>query len=314
MIERIGGRACLAAGATLVCRLLLGAGTAMAQTQTGVGVPAKGHGSATLSLQRVRLGGEFEAAGEFTHRSLLLELDYGLTDRIALTAWLPYKSNRYIGNRPHNPAQLLNPHGETLRDDGLYHSGWADWGLGLRWLWRTEPVAIAPFMSFHNRINDYPIYSIAAFGTQQWRLDLGANAGGRLPGWVRNLYWQLGYAYSRMEKTRPSDAPARRVNHSIVNAELGWLATPELSFSLNWRYRKTHDGLRPPQDFNFRFNTDLWYHHDQLFPLEQSVATLGMSYRLNDRHTLHASFGRSLDVDFGADIKDAYALGFTRSF
>jgi hypothetical protein len=39
-----------------------------------------------------------------------------------------------------------------------------------------------------------------------------------------------------------------------------------------------------------------------------------MSYRLNDRHTLHASFGRSLDVDFGADIKNAYALGFTRSF
>jgi outer membrane receptor protein involved in Fe transport len=243
-----------------------------------------------------------------------LELDYGLTDRLALTASIPFMSNRYVGSRPHDPRTLQNPHGEGFLDDGDYHSGWSDWGLGLRWLWRTDPVAITPFVSYYHPSHDYPIYTGTAFGTGQWRVDLGFNAGARVPGPIRNLYLQGGYAYSYMEKTEPDGLPSHRVNHSVLSLELGYLITPRLSASLGWRYRRTHDALSFPRDFNPPFTDDLYYYHDRLLPLEQSVLNLGVGYQLSDRYSLSVSYGRTLRVEFGHDIKRALGFGIVRRF
>jgi hypothetical protein len=296
---------------------------AQAQTQTSIGVPEKGHGSVSIAVlhavvNRVAVpfapGGGYLEIGEKTLRSTTLEIDYGLGNRLALTASIPFMSNRYVGDRPHDPRTLQNPHGEGFLDDGAFHSGWSDWGLGLRWLWRTEPVAITPFVSYHRPSHDYPIFTGTAFGTRQWRVDLGVNAGARLPGPIHNLYMQAGYAYSYVEKTKPNDLPSHRVNHSVLSLELGYLITPRVSTSLAWRYRKTHGALSFPQDFNFPFTDDLYYYHDRLFPLEQSVLNLGVNYQLNDRYSLSLGLGRTLRVAFGHDIKRALSIGITRGF
>lgn len=301
---------------------LTGSTCAQAQTQTSIGVPEKGHGSVSISTQHSLVNrvaapgapGGYLEIGEKTLRSTTLELDYGLTDRFALTASIPFMSNRYVGNRPHDPRRLQNPHGEGFIDDGQYRSGWSDWGLGLRWLWRTDPVAITPFVSYHHPSHDYPIFTGTAFGSGQWRVDLGINAGARLPGPIKNLYLQGGYAYSYMERTEPNDSPSYRVNHSVLSLELGYLITPRLNASLGWRYRTTHNALSFPQDFNPPFTDDLYYYHDQLYPLEQSVLNLGVGYQLNDRYSLNFSYGRTLRVEFGHDIKRALGIGITRSF
>jgi hypothetical protein len=307
----------------LAALLVLGAAPAAAQTESSLGMPGKGHGSITFSLHQADVnrrrvpaafGGGLAELGDVTLRTGTLEVDYGLGERWALAATIPFKSNRYVGNAPHDPSRLQNPHGERLLDDGRFHSGWGDWGLSLRWLWLEAPVVVVPFVSYYRPSHDYPIFTGTAFGTGQWRFDLGLNAGARFPGRLRNVWWQLGYAYSHVEKTRPDDAPAHRVNHSVASATLGWIATPRLGLTLGWRYRRAHDGLRMPEDFNPPFTDDLYYYHDQLFPLEQSVLSLGASWQVDDRYTLQAGYGRTLHVAFGQEIRRALTIGVTRSF
>ena len=296
---------------------------AWAQTQTTVSVPGKGHGAVTFSLGWAEankrtvppaLGGGLVHLGENTLRAAFLKFDYGLTDRLAFTALLPYKSNRYVGETPHDPRTLLDDHGEPFLDDGKYHSGWADWGVGLRYQWLTEPVAVTPFVSFYHPLNDYPIFTGTAFGTRQWRLDLGVNLGGRVPGPLRNLYWVGGYAYSYMEKTRPDNSPDHRVNHSIAHFELGWFATPRLTANVSWRYRRTHDALAIPDDFNFPLIDDLWYYHDQLIAYEQTTVDFGLAWQINDRYVVDFNYGRTVHVELGTKIKGAYSVGLTYNF
>ena len=312
-----------AAEGLLLLALLGGMATAQAQTQTSVWVPGKGHGAVTFSVGEVvadqaavppALGGGLTHFGEVTLRGALLEFDYGITDRLAFNALLPYKSNRYVGDRPHDPRQLLDGHGEPFLDDGSYHSGWADWGVGLRYLWLTEPVAITPFLTFYHPINDYPIFTQTAFGTGQWRIDLGVNFGGRIPGPLRNLYWVGGYAYSHVEETQINNNPNHRVNHSVAHFELGWFATPRLTASVAWRYTRAHDGLMPPGDFNFPPIDDLWYYHDQLFALEQTTVDFGLGYQINDHYALDFNYGRTVHVVMGKKIKHALSVGLTYNF
>lgn len=303
----------------LTLALLLACTGLQAQTQTSVGVPGQGNGSASITLQYINitereLGFVREEFGRMTLRSAYLELDYGLTDRLALTLTLPFKSNRYTGDDPHDPRLLDNDHGERFLDDGRFHSSFGDMGVNLRWLWRDSPVAITPFLGYYWPSRDYPLFTETQAGTAQWRLDVGVNAGGRLGRPQLNLFWQAGYAFSLMEKTRPDDAPARRVNRSRVSLEIGWMATPRFTTRLALSYQKPHGALRFPDEFTGILVNDQWYYHDQLLAWEQSTWALGASYRLSDRLTLSASYGQTLKITFGHAYDPAVTFGLSRSF
>jgi hypothetical protein len=297
---------------------------AAAQTQTAAWVPARRSGSVGLSFQFATInertvpelfGGGLQRFGEITLRSAWLEADYGLTDRLALSAWLPFKSNRYRGDFPHDPrVDLDDDHGERFLDDGRYHGTWGDWGVGLRWLWRAKPVAITPFVSFHAPLHDYALYTETQAGTGQWRLDVGVNAGGRFPGRARNLTWQAGYAHSFMERTEPTDAAARRVDHGILSLELAYLLSPSVTLRADYTYKRTFNGLKLPEEFNLPPRGDQFFLHDQLFEWESGAASVGVAWRLGERHTLSASWGRTVDLEWGHKYRRAFSVGITRSF
>ncbi len=296
---------------------------AMAQVITDPSVSAKGHGSLNLSLQQITItrravpvefGGPVQEFGEITLRTAYLNLDYGLTDRLALSVGIPYKSNRYKGDFPHDPRTLLNPHGERFLDDGVYHSNWADWGVGLRYLWRTEPFLITPFVGFYHPSHDYPLFTETQAGTGQWRLSFGVNTGGRFPAPAQNLIWNASIAYNRMEKTFVAGEVDRHVDHSLLNLELIWLISPQWYAHVVYSRKRTHNGLRFPEDFNPPFVDELWYKHDQLFQWAGSNGSIGVGFRMNDKYTLTADVGKSLSVDFGHFYDRVYTLGVSRNF
>lgn len=302
--------------------LCLGGGHAAAQTQTRLGVPADGEGSVSATFQyiaieersRVDGSGGVEDFGRIDLRSLYLEMDYGLTDRLALTLWAPFKSNRYRGDFPHDPRLLLDPRGERFLDDGEWHGSWADLGIGVRWLWREAPVVVTPFVSFHWPSRDYPLHTETQAGTGQWRLDLGVNVGDRFgpPHW--NTWWQAGLAYSVMEKTEPRDAPARRVNRSMAHLTVGKMLSPESGVSLTVTRRDTFNALNFPSEFRPPFNDDLFYFHDQLLPWEYTTASLAWGRSFGDDWQLNLSYGRTIDLRWGHKYKHAVTVGVTRSF
>jgi hypothetical protein len=293
-------------------------GETLAHTQTSVGVPGQGNGSVQVTLQHITITERElkflrEEFGEITLRSAYLSLDYGLTDRLALQLVVPFKSNRYIGDQPHDPGLLDNPRGERLRDDGHFHSNWGDWGGDLRYLWLTEPVAVTPFIGYYWPSNRYPLFTETQAGTRQWWIAAGANIGGRL--WrVHNGYWQAGYAFSYRQKTRPADAPSRRVNTSRLTTELGWMASPRLTVFGTLSRVKPHNALTLPDDFTGIPFNDQWFWHDQLLAWEYTTWSLGVAYRLTDHYGASLSYGRTLEIDFGHIYDHAWTLSLSRRF
>ena len=291
----------------------------MTQTLRSVGVPGRGAGSVGVTLQYVEMTERElivvrEKFGKVTSRSAYFEFDYGLTDRMALTATLPLKSIRYAGPYPHDPSLLRNDHGEILLDDGAFHTNWGDLGLSLRWLWRNRPLyALTPFVSYYTPSNDYPLYTETQAGRGQWRVDAGMNAMGSLGPPRLNMYWRAGYAYSYLEKVRPTDAPSRRVNRSTLSLELGWQATPLWTTYLVVNDSRTHNGLYLPE-FIDPFVSDQFYHHDQLLPWEQTTWSLGAGYTLSDRIGMTMSYGRSGSVEFGHFYQPAISVGLEYGF
>lgn len=292
---------------------------ACAQTQVNVGVPGRGNGTYGITLQQITIHERDldifrENFGEVSLRSAYFEFDYGLTDRLAINVTLPFKSNRYVGDLPHDPRLLNDDHGEPFYDDGRYHSAWGDMGVNLRWLWKTNPIAVTPFVGYYFPTNDYPLFTETQAGTQQWRADFGVNLAGRLGPPQLNLLWQAGFAYSLMEKTRPADAPGRRVDHSRVSAQLSWRATPTLTPFLALSHYETHNALDFPSEFVGIFTSDQWYYHDQLLPWGYTTWSLGLSYQTPQRWNVSASYGETLNVGFGHIYDPALAFNFTRGF
>lgn len=293
---------------------------ANAQTQTRAGTPGRGAGSLDVTLdyveiEKVDIGILSGNLVDITARLLDIELDYGLTDRLALTVSLPLSSARALSPFfPHDPRLLIDDHGQELLDDGNYHTYWADLGLSLRRQWTpNDRLSLTPFVSYYTPSNDYPIYALSQPGRGQWRIDAGLNASGGLGPPHINVYWKAGYAYSYTEKTRPADAPARRVNRSRLTFEVGWRATPRWTTYAAITGTWSHNGL-PVTEFTGIFVSDQWYYHDQLFPWEQTVWTVGMGYQWSDRLGLSLGYGRSADVEFGFYHEPALSLGFSYGF
>jgi hypothetical protein len=292
---------------------------AAAQTQEKLGVPARGSGTVGVSVQQITITERDlrivrEEFGEITLRAAYFELDYGLTDRLALNVTLPYKSNRYVGDFPHDPRLLLNDHGEEFLDDGRYHSNWGDYGLNLRWLWRNGRIAVTPFVGYYAPASNYPLFTETQAGTGQWRFDVGVNMGGRLGPPTANLFWQAGYAYSYREKTRPSDAPARRANHSVLSVELDWMATPRLTTYVALTRLTPHNAMDILEILPGAPFSDLFYYHDRLLPWEYTTWALGMSYQASEPLTLSLSYGETQSISFGHLYDPAVTLGVSRSF
>ena len=284
-----------------------------------VWVPGKGHGQVWVNYQQIKVSqrtnssGHAQNFGDITDRGLYLNLDYGLTDRLAVTAILPYGSNRYQGNKPHDPKIFFpDLHGQRLIDDGDFHGGWADWGMGLRYQLAGKSFLVTPFVSYSQPSHDYVFFAHSQLGTHQWRLQAGASVTRPIPPPWQNLYWQARYAFSYMEPKLH-----RRVNHAALALELGYRINPSLSVHLQVEQLWSYNGIEGPQGFrdpDGSFNRDLFLYHEALAGVKYSKASVGAGYRINDRYVVFADFGKTLRAANTDRIDSAINIGVSRSF
>jgi hypothetical protein len=276
--------------------------------------PGKGHGAISIAYQELFIHyhttstGEKQVPGTIDNHVVFLDFDYGLGDRWAINIDLPFKSNRYQG-RPHPPLDDGHDHGDIFIEDGRYHGGWADWNLGLRYQWRTEPWAITPYLSYGVPARDYYTYAHSAPGTGQKRLELGINAGHRFAAPLQNLYFQGGYGYSFMEVVEH-----RRVNHSTLSLELGYFVTPRLTARLRVLGQKTYNGFEFPRDYPPGQNDEHLFFHDQNLRNDFVNIGAGVDYQLDDRYGLFASYGHTVWGENTHLIDYALTVGISRGF
>lgn len=287
---------------------------ASAQAQTQSWVPGKGHGSLSVAYQDLYISthtisnGNHGYPGTIDNHSVFLNLDYGLTDRLAVSVGLPFRSNRFVGPGVHNPGTLDDDHGEAFQDDGKFHSGWQDWNVSLRYLWKQDGLQVTPFVSFGAPSHDYVTFAHSALGSGQQHLQVGVNVGRRFGPPRQNLYFQAGASYSIMEKRED-----RRVNHATVNAELGYFITPRLSASVLATFQRTYNGFDFPQDYPNQHD-EHYYHHDQNLRNDFNNYGAAVSFQATPRTGVFVTYGHTGWGENTHLIKYAWTLGVSRQF
>ena len=286
-------------------------------------VPARGSGSIQLGYKRevakhhLDFRGERFSPGDITSESLVMTLEYGITDRLAVTASLPHVRKRYVGAAPHRPDLLEDghddhdhdhEHGIEKIDNGDYHGGWQDFGLKLRYNVRAEPFSITPFVALNYPTNDYVFFGHSAIGTHQQSLQLGVDVGRVFGAPFQNLYAQASYGYSFVEENDGVD-----VDRSNLTLELGYLFAPRVTGRLLLVGQKVHGGLDFPIDYPSR-SDERFLHHDQTMRIDYVLGGAGLDYRLGEEWLVSGSWGKTLWGENGHEVHHVVLVALTRSF
>jgi hypothetical protein len=225
-------------------------------------VPEKGEGTVTLTLQdnfvKDHLGSDGQRfdSGHIRTFIALQDIDYGITDKLALDVSIPFVLSKYYGPKPH----------QLPVDDGKYHGNWQDVRLNLRYNLRAHPFAITPFVALGVPSNDYIYFAHSAAGTNQREYAFGSSFGRNLEPVLSRAYVQGVYVFLIPEKIM-----GIRTNRSRVDWDVGYFVARRFALRTLGDLQIGHSGLAvgdPTKgdrgDFPVHLPSNLtWLHHDQ---------------------------------------------------
>ncbi|MEQ9451273.1 MAG: transporter [Pseudomonadales bacterium] len=291
-----------------VLRLLTGG---LALTALMLPLASYASGSVSLTYQRIHIDGFESTLGEMDigttdTDSLILEVDYHLTNRVSISAAVPYIRKRYRGGGAHRPDLISPPQNSQFIDDGEWHSDFQDWHLGVRYLLTNDPIRIEPFVGYSSPVSDYPFFGHAAVGQDIWHFDVGAHLSYTPP--LSDAYFQVSPSYVFAEETL-----GQSIDHWRLTLAAGYRFTDRFSARL-FVMGKEGDGLEFPDDFPPPRNTYHWYQHDRLVKHNYVNAGIGMDWRASPQYSLSTAVMRMIHADQIHIMKYAVSLTVTRAF
>ena len=158
-------------------------------------VPPRGEGSVSVTYQNYYTLGHFNPEGEpntngATHaKTLVTEVDVGVTEAFALTISLPYVATKYTGPDEYTVKYVVHP---GPLDDRTYHGTLQDLHIEARRVCWVKSVAIAPVVAVTIPTHDYATHGEAVPGRHRRELQVGVTAGADL-----NRILPRTYAYGR---------------------------------------------------------------------------------------------------------------------
>jgi hypothetical protein len=304
----------------VICWLLL-----PANLQAQAWVPPRDEVSVTTSYQLVTITQHYDAHGRPWDRghirgdSLLLGVEYGITDRLAFSMNVPYVASSYKGARPcpvpNQPtAVCARPHQLPI-DDGSTHATFQDYHIGLRYNIVRGRVVATPFASLVVPTHNYTYLAHSAVGRDLHEQTIGLSVGVPLdPGarrvpcgcTVPQLYVQGRYAYSFVERVLGFPH-----NKSNADLDVGYFVSPAALVRILASWQKTHGGgfsfdvyNPPPKD------SPIFIHHDQIGTEDYLNLGTGASYTVNDSvdvflvavRTVWGRNGHKMDLSFTTGI------------
>jgi hypothetical protein len=244
--------------------------------------PPAGVGAVTLGWQYIHnLGhrfsdGAYAPGGESTTTSLLLDLEYAPTERLSLTAGIPYVFARYEGSEP----PFTPTPGDLCR---CWNSSFADFGASVRYRFGGETWAVTPLVRIGQPSHDYPYRGEAVVGKALSEVQLGVFTGLRLVELLPRATLQLGYTYAFVERAI-DDVPVDRSN---LYLDFGYAVSRKLYLRAGGMWVHTHGGLRlgsptgDPFPFPGEFQTpEQFAETDRLLHVEDLQLTTGLSANL----------------------------------
>jgi hypothetical protein len=195
-------------------------------------------GSVTVAWQwvdntgHILTDGTFLPIGQSVTTSLLAEVDYGVTERFAATASVPFIFARYTGGLP--------PFSGLERDScRCWHESFQDFSIAGRYRFGDEFWALTPQVRYIQPTHDYPYHGEAVVGPNLQQLVMGISAAWRLAHVLPKAGLQGGYSFTLAEPAVEGIRP----NRSNVAASLGYALTRSLYVQGGALFQKNHGGL-----------------------------------------------------------------------
>jgi hypothetical protein len=219
--------------AALIAILLVPASTA-AQAFT----PPPRVGSVTFAWQWVDNTGHILTDGTFLPRgqsvttSVLAEVDYGVTERLAATVAVPFVFARFTG-------QLPSRSGLERDECRCWHQSFQDFSIAGRYRFGDDFWALTPQVRVVIPSHDYPYQGEAVVGPNLNQVLLGISGAWRLAPALPKASIQAGYTFALVEKAVEDLRP----NRSNLFTSFGYALTRSLYVHGGALFQKTHGGL-----------------------------------------------------------------------
>jgi hypothetical protein len=253
--------------------------------------------------------GEAVDRGHTTLQALMLDVDYSLTDKLAVRLALPFIEGRYSGSQPHLLVRG-QPDTEVELDNGLYHGGPQDFRFDVRYNLSQKHLMITPFVQATIPSHDYATLGHGAIGTDQREYRIGVNLGRQLNPWLPKAYVQGRYAFGMVQEVA-NVAPKR----SYAEFQFGYVLSRHLSLQAFTIWTHSHNGI----DFiNGLFPNNLtdeeYLNHDRISRLNLLDVGGSASYRVTRKTNLFFGWGRSIEGTNTHLRAIVLTAGVTRSF
>lgn len=274
--------------------------TAFAQAWT----PPAGSGSVSIITQSMHVDAHTLGDGRLVHNidlrahSLNVSVDYGVTDRLAVTASVPYVTSRYRG-----PV----PHVGSIVDDGNYHGAISDLDLELRYKAIDGRFVLTPYVGGLWPTRNYGTLGHATAGRGLTEYSVGVDAGHEAV-WLRpSLFVGGGLTYTFVEKVHDDIS----VDRSDADLRVSYYVTSRWSVHTGSSWQRTHGGLDLPLSRDDA--QDHSRHHDQMLRVDYWRVNAGVAYSVRPNLDLFAGWSTSVRSE-NAHAARSISLGIGWSF
>jgi hypothetical protein len=313
MSRRLAARS-ISIGVGSLALLMLTAGVTRAQAF----VPAQGEGTVSVLFQDAVVKYHFLPTtpvdrGHVHSDSLLVDVTYGVTDRIAVSVGIPWVAAKYTGSTPHPLVDASGPvpvlYGVNPLDNGSYHETFQDFRFDVRYNLTKRGMVLTPFAGSILPSHGYSYFAHAAPGRHLKELQLGMSAAKLLDPILPGLFVQGRYSYGFTE--RILDISHNRSNFEL---ELGYFLTPKLRLlSLNTA-QITHGGIDLTLNSRVDLGPLLFSHHDQIDRINALNLGGGAAYSVSDKIDVFGSLLHTVAERNGHAVDHGLTFGLSWSF
>jgi hypothetical protein len=271
--------------------------------------PPKGEGSVTFLAQDTLVRHHYFTTtevdrGHIRLQSFVWDVNYGVTDKLAIGVAMPYVRAKYYGTAPH-PALP----GAKFLDDERYHGSAQDLRFDVRYNLTRDRVVLTPYVAVIVPTHDYVFLAHSAVGRQLREVQVGVYAARLLDPLLPNAFVQVRYAHGIPERTLNI-----RPNRSNLDLEVGYFVNESLRVFAMGMGQITHRGIDTPPPGGSSLANPLFVHHDQIGRENALKIGAGAALTLTDRVDVFASALKTVDGRNGHSFAYNITTGVTVSF
>ena len=260
----------------------------------------------SLTLGDYAFDGHFDADGRrdpfggTRAESVWVEGVFALTDRLAVSASLPFVTTKLAGSFPEGVH--LGP-----LDDGKYHGDFQDFRFELAFNLLARDLGVTPFVGLGVPSHEYEYKGEAVPGKGLGEVMVGVAAGRSLSPFMRRAYVHARYSYAFVETV---DEDVDKLDRSNLDTELGYQATSRLLVRVLARWQVTHGGLDLE---DMRHHPNFFRTHDRAARTNYFNLGAGVAFALGRSSDVYAILIKTLSGE-NAHQSRSLSVGATFSF